>query len=83
MLQLTIGAYRDRELTRFLQDQAIDVKPIQGNAVRRVSEAIQPNTLLILIASTYTVGQPALGREPEAITRANWDTNIMVMNFPA
>lgn len=83
VLQLTIGAYRDRELTRFLQDQAIDVKPIQGNAVRRVSEAIQPNTLLILIASTYTVGQPALGREPEAITRANWDTNIMVMNFPA
>lgn len=82
VLQLTIGSHRDRDLTQFLKDQEVNVQPMQGNAVRRVSEAIQPNTLVILIASTYTVGQPALGREPEAITRANWDTNIMVMNFP-
>lgn len=82
VLQLTIGSLRDRELTQFLKTQSVTVQPVQGNAVRRVSEAIQPNTLLILIASTYNVGQPALGREPEAITRANWDTNIMVMNFP-
>lgn len=82
VLQLTIGSNRDRELTHFFQDQGVEVQPIQGNAVRRVSEAIQPNTLLILIASTYNVGQPALGREPEAVSRANWDTNIVVVNFP-
>lgn len=82
VLQLTIGSVRDRALTQFLNTQSVTVQPVQGNAVRRISEAIQPNTLLILIASTYNVGQPALGREPEAITRANWDTNIMVMNFP-
>ena len=82
VLQLTIGSVRDRRLTQFLQAQTMTVQPVQGNAVRRISEAIQPNTLLIVIASTYNVGQPALGREPEAITRANWDTNIMVMNFP-
>lgn len=82
VLQLTIGSNRDRALTQFLRTQAVTVNPVQGNAVRRISEALQPNTLLMVIASTYNVGQPALGREPEAITRANWDTNIMVMNFP-
>lgn len=87
ILQITIGSQRDRALTQFLQDQvaqhpSITLQPTQGNTTRRISEAIQPNTLLILIASTYTIGQPALGREPEAITRANWDTNILVMNFP-
>ena len=82
VLQLTLGSTHDRTLTQFLQTQTVAVQAIQGNAVRCISDALQPNTLLILIASTYTVGQPALGREPEAITRANWGTNIMVMNFP-
>jgi hypothetical protein len=36
-----------------------------------------------LIAGNHTVGQPAVGREPEAITRANWDSNIIIVNFPA
>lgn len=82
VLQLTIGSNRDRELTQFLQAQAVNVQPMQGNTVRRISEAVRPNTLLILIASTYNVGQPAMGREPEAISQANWNTNIMVVNFP-
>jgi Kef-type K+ transport system membrane component KefB/nucleotide-binding universal stress UspA family protein len=82
VLHLTIGSSRDRELTEFLQTQAVIVKAVEGNAVRRISEAVQSNTLLILIASTYNVGQPAMGREPEAIGQANWNTNIMVVNFP-
>ena len=82
VVQMTIGSKRDRKLTALLQEQDIAVKPVQGNTVKRVSEAVQPNTLLILIASTYTVGQSALGRDPEAITRANWDTNIIIANFP-
>ena len=82
VLHLTIGSSRDRELTEFLQTQAVIVKAVEGNAVRRISEAVQPNTLLMLIASTYNVGQPAMGREPEAISQANWNTNIMVVNFP-
>ncbi|WP_410510647.1 cation:proton antiporter [Nodosilinea sp. E11] len=83
VVQMAVGSGRDRELTTLLQDQAIAVQPTHGNTVRRVSEVIRPNTLLILIASTYSVGQPALGREPEAITRANWDTNVIIVNFPA
>ncbi|MEY3298953.1 MAG: hypothetical protein RLZZ597_2213 [Cyanobacteriota bacterium] len=85
ILQITLGSQRDSTLTQFLQDwtnSSVPLQTIQGNPVRRISEAIQPNTLLLLIANTYTIGQPALGREPEAITRANWDTNILVMNFP-
>ncbi|QQE63881.1 cation:H+ antiporter [Leptolyngbya sp. BL0902] len=82
VLQITIGSNRDRELTQFLKNQEVAVEPVQGNTVRRISDVVQPNTLLILIASTYNVGQPAMGREPEAVSQANWDTNIMVVNFP-
>ncbi len=83
VIQMTIGSRFDRRLTALLKEKDIDVQPVQGKPVRRVSEAIQPDTLLILVTSAHTVGQPALGREPEAITRANWDTNVIVMNFPA
>jgi hypothetical protein len=83
VVQMTIGSVRDRRLTALLQEKELSVEPIQGNTVKRVSEAIRPNTLLILIAGNHTVGQPAVGREPEAITRANWDTNIIIVNFPA
>lgn len=83
VVQMTIGSARDRKLTALLQEKELSVEPIQGNTVKRVSEAIQPNTLLILIAGNHTVGQPAVGREPEAITRANWDSNIIIVNFPA
>jgi Kef-type K+ transport system membrane component KefB/nucleotide-binding universal stress UspA family protein len=82
VMQITIGSVRDRKLTQQLKEQQVDVQPVQGNTVKRVSEALQPNTLLLLIASTYNVGQPALGREPEAITRANWETNMIIMHFP-
>jgi Kef-type K+ transport system membrane component KefB/nucleotide-binding universal stress UspA family protein len=82
VLQLTIGSTRDRQLTHLLQDLEVAVQPVQGNAVRRVSEAIQPNTLLILIASGYGVGQSAVGREPEAIARSHWDTNMLIVHFP-
>ncbi len=83
VVQMVMGSKRDRQVTALLEDKEIMVQPVQGNTIKRVSAAIQPNTLLILIASTYSVGQPALGREPEAITRANWDTNLIIVNFPA
>jgi Kef-type K+ transport system membrane component KefB/nucleotide-binding universal stress UspA family protein len=83
VVQMTIGSVRDRKLTALLQAKELSIEPIQGNTVKRVSEAIQPNTLLILIAGNHTIGQPAVGREPEAITRANWDTNLIIVNFPA
>ncbi|MEO1070597.1 MAG: hypothetical protein AAFW95_16060 [Cyanobacteria bacterium J06638_6] len=58
------------------------MRAVRGNPVKRVSEAVQLNTLLILVASTHLIGQPALEREPEAITRATWDTNMLILHFP-
>lgn len=83
VVQMTIGSARDRKLTALLQEKELSVEPMQGNTVKRVSAVMQPNTLLILIAGSHVVGQPAVGREPEAITRANWDSNIIIVNFPA
>ncbi|NJL48436.1 MAG: universal stress protein [Leptolyngbyaceae cyanobacterium SM2_5_2] len=84
VLQVTTGSARDQRFTTWLKDQQVDIQVAQGNSVRRVTEAIQANTLLILIASArrYQGSQPALGRGPEAITRANWETNIVIVNFP-
>ncbi|KPQ32056.1 MAG: NADPH-dependent FMN reductase [Phormidesmis priestleyi Ana] len=82
VMQITLGSMRDRQLTQWLEEQQVGVNLVQGNTVKRVSEALQPHTLLLLIASTYNVGQPALGREPEAINRANLETNMIIMNFP-
>jgi len=82
VMQITLGSMRDRQLTQWFEEQQVGVNLVQGNTVKRVSEALQPNTLLLLIASTYNVGQPALGREPEAINRANLETNMIIMNFP-
>jgi len=82
VVQMTIGSARDRKLTALLQEKELSVEPMQGNTVKRVSAAVQTNTLLILIAGSHIVGQPAVGHEPEAITRANWDTNIIIVNFP-
>ncbi len=84
VVQVTTGSIRDQRLTTWLKDQQVDIQLVQGNPVRCVTAAIQPNTLLLLMVSahTYLVGQSALGREPEAITRANWETNIVIVNFP-
>lgn len=83
VLQFVVNSPHDRQVREFLDQAAVEPKPMRGNPVRRITEVLQPNSLLILIESTYRVGQPALGREPEAITRANWETNIIIANFPA
>ncbi|MGF1570608.1 MAG: cation:proton antiporter [Nodosilinea sp.] len=85
ILQIVSDSPRDQNLSSLLGDtegSAMQLRQVRGNVVRRVSDALEPDSLLMLIESTYTIGQPALGREPEAITRANWETNIMIVNFP-
>jgi hypothetical protein len=84
IVQVTADSLRAQRLTTWLKNQQVDVQLTQGNPIRLVSKAIQPNTLLMLMANakSYKVGQPALGREPEAITRANGETNIVIVNFP-
>lgn len=55
---------------------------VRGNPVRKVSETLKSDDLLMLIESTHGVGQPALGLEPEAIARTNWDTCMIIVHFP-
>lgn len=65
-----------------IEHQNLSVQELQGNSVLRISTILEPDDLLILVEPTYGVGQPALGREPEAIASANWHNNIIIVNFP-
>jgi len=82
VLQFVVNSPHDSQVRGLLEQARVNLQPIRGNPVRRITEVLAPNSLLILIESTYQMGQPALGREPEAITRANWETNIIIANFP-
>lgn len=64
------------------EHQDLSVQELQGNSVLRISTLLEPDDLLILVEPTHGVGQPALGREPEAIASANWHNNIIIVNFP-
>mgnify|MGYP002776989274 CR=1 FL=1 len=54
----------------------------RGSLVRRVAEHIQPDDLVIVAAHTHRVGQPALGREPEALARTQLKTSLIVLHYP-
>ncbi|MEC4819203.1 MAG: cation:proton antiporter [Scytonema sp. PMC 1069.18] len=60
----------------------IPVMKVRGNPVRKVSELLKPNDLLVLIESTHRFGQPALGREAEAIARSHDQTSMIIVHFP-
>jgi Kef-type K+ transport system membrane component KefB/nucleotide-binding universal stress UspA family protein len=63
-------------------ESEVAVQAIQGNFVRRVSEYLNPGDLLILIARSNRLGQPAVGRQPEAIARNNPQNSMLIMHFP-
>ena len=65
-----------------MEGKEVLLQQMQGNPIRHISAALQPNDLLIMIESTYRRGRPALGRMPELIASANWDNNMIVVNFP-
>lgn len=53
-----------------------------GNFVRRVSEELGFDDLLILIAGQTRLGQPVVGRQPEAIARSNPKISMLIVHFP-
>ncbi|MBF2009587.1 cation:proton antiporter [Chlorogloeopsis fritschii PCC 9212] len=69
-------------LESMVGDTEIPIQKIRGNSVRKISELLKANDLLVLLESTHRFGQPALGREPEAIARANPETSITIVHFP-
>ncbi|WP_026732623.1 cation:proton antiporter domain-containing protein [Fischerella sp. PCC 9605] len=58
------------------------IQQVQGNPTRKISASLKTNDLLILVESTHHFGQPALGREPEAIARSHPKTSMMIVHFP-
>jgi Kef-type K+ transport system membrane component KefB/nucleotide-binding universal stress UspA family protein len=64
-------------------DNEISVHRLHGTLVSQVYKFLKPNDLLMLIASTYRVGQPAMGRQPEAIARKHPETSMLIAHFPS
>jgi Kef-type K+ transport system membrane component KefB/nucleotide-binding universal stress UspA family protein len=70
------------QIESVLSNIEIPTQQLQGNPVRKVSQLLKADDLLILIESTHRFGQPALGREPEAIARIHQKTSMIVAHFP-
>ncbi len=60
----------------------IPIKEHMGSLVRRVSEQLSPDDLVIVVANTHRIGQPAIGREPEAIARLHPQNSIIIIHYP-
>ena len=65
-----------------MEGKEVLLQQVQGNPIQRISAILQPDDLLIMIESTHRRGRPALGRMPELVASANWENNMLVVNFP-
>jgi Kef-type K+ transport system membrane component KefB/nucleotide-binding universal stress UspA family protein len=70
------------EQESILSNTEIPMMRIRGNPVKKVSELLKANDLFIKIESTYGFGQPAFGREAEAIARSHNQISMIVVHFP-
>jgi Kef-type K+ transport system membrane component KefB/nucleotide-binding universal stress UspA family protein len=61
----------------------VPVRQVRGNLVGKVSEFLKTNDLVILMASTHRLGQPTLGKEPEAIAHLHRQTSLLIVHFPS
>jgi Kef-type K+ transport system membrane component KefB/nucleotide-binding universal stress UspA family protein len=60
----------------------ISIQRVQGNSIKKISEALKANDLLILLEITHSFGQSALGKQPEAIARSHPGISMIIMHFP-
>ncbi|NJL41023.1 MAG: universal stress protein [Leptolyngbyaceae cyanobacterium SM1_4_3] len=83
VLQVLSGAGRKQfDLSSFGLDAETPVHQEQGSLISKVNKFLKPDDLLILIASPRRLGQPAIGRVPEAIARNQTQISILVIHFP-
>lgn len=61
---------------------SIPVERVRGSLAARVSRFLEPGDLVILTASTHRIGEPVLGKVPEAIARRHPKTSIIIIHFP-
>jgi nucleotide-binding universal stress UspA family protein len=83
VLQVLSGVGRKQfNLNSFGLNDEILVYQEQGNLISKVNKLLKTDDLLVLMASPRRLGQPAIGRVPEAIARNQTQTSILVIHFP-
>ncbi|HHP7243183.1 MAG TPA: cation:proton antiporter, partial [Elainellaceae cyanobacterium] len=61
---------------------SIPIREIRGNFVNAVSRQLEPRDLLLITASTHRIGEPVVGREPEAIARRRPNNSMIIVHYP-
>jgi Kef-type K+ transport system membrane component KefB/nucleotide-binding universal stress UspA family protein len=69
--------YHDLQLSADLR-----LEQIQGNSTAKVSRLLEPEDLLVLTTGSRGIGEPVLGRAPEAIARRCPEVSIIVVHYP-
>jgi hypothetical protein len=83
VLQVATSARRPRyDNLLHVEVDSTSIKKAQGNLAAQVSRGLKPGDLLLLTASTRRIGQPILGKAPEAIARRHPDVSMIVIHFP-
>lgn len=70
------------ELDLDLSDGPIPIHRVHGNFSGKVSRFIEPGDLILLTASPRRIGQPLLGKAPEAVARRCPDHSMIILHFP-
>ncbi|MGJ3249381.1 MAG: cation:proton antiporter [Elainellaceae cyanobacterium] len=61
---------------------SIPIRDIRGNFVNAVCRQLEPRDLLLITASTHRIGEPVVGREPEAIARRRPNNSMIIVHYP-
>lgn len=62
--------------------QDITIRQLRGNFINEVSKQLESRDLIVLTASTHRIGEPVLGRAPEAIARRFPNSSMIIIHFP-
>uniref|UniRef100_UPI0030DCD893 cation:proton antiporter domain-containing protein n=2 Tax=Oculatella sp. LEGE 06141 TaxID=1828648 RepID=UPI0030DCD893 len=82
LLDVSRSGQHKAKLDSAKQDDDISVEQLRGTLVGQVFKLLREGDLLMLIADTYRVGQPVMGRQPEAIARKQPETPMIIVHFP-
>jgi Kef-type K+ transport system membrane component KefB/nucleotide-binding universal stress UspA family protein len=70
------------ELDLNLPAGPVPVHQVHGNFSAKVSRSVDPGDLLLLTTGTRRIGQPVLGKAPEAVARRCPNNSMIIVHFP-
>lgn len=82
VLHSTSGRQSRRSYEEMGLGSSITIEKVSAGLVEGVPRHLQPNDLLLLIASPQYTRHSALGREPEAIARSHDRLSMLILHFP-